>query len=669
MIPIGCRKGGYVYFSSPIHPRYLSAYTAYYFLSKVPEPFLLRSSIAYMQKSIALFPALLLSIFLAGQEKSPDTSYTLLWYQGKKIKNNVLLTPKKDTVRFDPSKSIVKVSSKTGKGKELDNLFAELNKTPQRVNEMISRVKAGMPKTVVPYYANIVTDAYTSIQQELSPILSNALAIPSETFARASAAATGHGPYASFEPAEQTFDEAMQEVLDFYEKHKNETIFYVPTPPRREFSYCLMNNKAVAANYERDFEQFRKDLVGRDEDIFQLCLKLYHHSEVFLDNEGKLDTDKKLTPVTSMLLKRQYDRAMLLINQFSNDPYRCWSVFRMSLLIDRQLALVGWYDEAQTIYIVWSSMENAIKSWALMFEKAMQDYDYPVALNIYAILGIERIAQLHDLDYNIPLDKLIKFNRFKLNMHVSSKISVDGGYQLAELNGDNWFSALPDSSGRLVWILIGPLVNKVSMTLVAAEFRGKIDFPYIGTRKWESQYPKMKIDFCDQQKDTLDIYMFHADGFKETWVFPQPQGAIDINIVPGILAATFLDVERINNNRNEIKNDPAVMERMKKDMLAKLEQMKKNGAAMPVANKGSMTTMQLAGMAEFRKLQHEMMQNSKQYDPLKFVFKPQPQKRSPVLLQEKLNGKELFPQNTSTEYAWFHLKLEQDPGCPFQPHL
>ena len=625
-----------------------------------------------MQKLIALFFALLFSFFLSAQERLPDTSYTLLWYKGKKIKTNVLLTPKKDTVRYDPSKSIVKVSSKTGKGKELDKMLAELNKTPQRVNEMMNKIKSGMPKTVVPYYVAIVRDSYTAVQREFSPALSNTLDIPVATFAKTTPVPNGHGPSVNNdEPAGQTFDEAMQEVLAYYAQHKSESITFVPTPPRREFSYCTMKDKTVDANYERDFEQFRKELLGKDEEIFQLYLKLYRHSELLFDEKGKLDTDKKLAPVNAMLLRRQHERGLLLVEQFGNDPYRCWAVFRTTLLIDRQLALVGWHDEHEggpsSVDLI---MQKAMHTWAAMFEEAMQEYDYPVALNIHAILSLERMAQMHDLDAKIPVDKLIKFNRFKLNMHVSAKISAEGGYQLAELKGDNWFCALPDSSGRLVWILIGPLVNKVSMDLSAAEFRGKIDFPYIGTRKWESQLPKMKLDFCDQQKDTLDIYMFYAQGFKETWVFPKPQGAIDILIVSGILGISFLDVERINQTKKELKSDPAAIEKLKKDMLAKLEQMKKSGAlSMPVSQQGSVSMTHLAGMAEIQKLTNEMMQQSKQYDPLKFVFSPKPQNRAPVVLQEKLNGKELFPQNTATEYAWFHLKLEQDPNCPFDVHL
>ena len=624
-----------------------------------------------MQKLIAVVVGLLFSFLLPAQQKTTDTSYTLLWYKGKKIKPNVLLTPGKDTVRYDPAKSIVKRSSKTGHGNQLDKMLAELDKTPQRMNEMISKVKAGMPKTVQPYYATIIRESYTHVQREFSPALSNTLEIPATVFAEPAAIATGHGPSPiDYEPGEQTFDEAMQEVLGYYEQHKNEKITFVPTPPRRELNYCSMKDKNLDAAWDRDFEQFRSALAGRDEAIFRLSLKLYHHAEVLLDDAGRLDTDKKLAPVTAMLLQRQHDKALLLVNQFGDDPYRCWAVFKITLLIERQLALVGWYDDhAGEPFTVWLIMQKALHAWAALFEKAMQEYDYSIALNIQAILSMERMAQLHNLDQKMPVNKLLQFNRFKLDMHVSSKLSVNGGYQLAELKGDNWFCALPDSTGRLVWILIGPLVNKVSMQLTAAEYRGKIDFPYIGTRQWETQLPKMKLDFCGQQKDTLDVYMFHAAGFKETWVFPKPQGAIDIIIVPGILSSTFMDVERIKKTRDELKADPAAIEKMKKEMLAKLEQMKKTGSLTPVANNGAMNMNRLAAMAEIQKMSNEMRQHSKQYDLFKFVFSPKPQNRTRLVLQEKLNGKELFPQNAATEYAWFHLKLEQDPNCPFEIYL
>ncbi|MEI9810883.1 MAG: hypothetical protein WDO16_25075 [Bacteroidota bacterium] len=81
-----------------------------------------------------------------------DTSYQLLWYAGKKIKPNVLLTPKGDTVIYNPAKGEIKVVSKNGPGKKFDNMLAELNKTPQRAQQMVNRLSR-MPKIMLPYYA------------------------------------------------------------------------------------------------------------------------------------------------------------------------------------------------------------------------------------------------------------------------------------------------------------------------------------------------------------------------------------------------------------------------------------------------------------------------------------------------------------------------------------
>lgn len=34
-----------------------------------------------------------------------------------------------------------------------------------------------------------------------------------------------------------------------------------------------------------------------------------------------------------------------------------------------------------------------------------------------------------------------------------------------------------------------------------------------------------------------------------------------------------------------------------------------------------------------------------------------------------MNGKELFPQNAATHYAWFHKTLELDPDGPYKLKL
>jgi hypothetical protein len=44
-----------------------------------------------------------------------------------------------------------------------------------------------------------------------------------------------------------------------------------------------------------------------------------------------------------------------------------------------------------------------------------------------------------------------------------------------------------------------------------------------------------------------------------------------------------------------------------------------------------------------------------------YLIKPVIQNKNKIVFKERLNGKELFPQNTSTEYAWLDISFEEDP--------
>jgi hypothetical protein len=49
----------------------------------------------------------------------------------------------------------------------------------------------------------------------------------------------------------------------------------------------------------------------------------------------------------------------------------------------------------------------------------------------------------------------------------------------------------------------------------------------------------------------------------------------------------------------------------------------------------------------------------------RYIFEPTVHNKENIVLKERLNGKELFPANTATEYAFFHLLLEHDPDGPY----
>lgn len=107
-----------------------------------------------------------------------DTSYHLLWYSGKKLQPNVLLTPGKDTVTYTPSRGTVKMASKAGKGKQLDNMLVELNKTSKRAQELIVRLSSKLSKAVLPSVSSNIRAAYNDVDDAYRKVLSSSVSLP-----------------------------------------------------------------------------------------------------------------------------------------------------------------------------------------------------------------------------------------------------------------------------------------------------------------------------------------------------------------------------------------------------------------------------------------------------------------------------------------------------------
>lgn len=98
--------------------------------------------------SMRSYALLLFLLATVGSFAQTDTSCQLLWYKGKKIKPNILHTPKGDTVRFNPASGELKVISKSGDRKRFNNMMLEFNKTNQLIQQQITRF-AKFPKPVL----------------------------------------------------------------------------------------------------------------------------------------------------------------------------------------------------------------------------------------------------------------------------------------------------------------------------------------------------------------------------------------------------------------------------------------------------------------------------------------------------------------------------------------
>lgn len=599
----------------------------------------------------------------------PTKTNQLLWFKGKLIKPNVLLTSTGDTVFYDAKKREIKRVSKSGTGKKFDNMLAELNKTSKRVDAAVQQILKSVPQPLQPDMIAAVQHAYTDLAEQWKPLLNNTYRLPEDDFRMTPKILNGKGGLHDMLGMEEEdpFEESLKKMRAYIAMHKDDDLgSLLPVPPVYNFSYCFPCDSVAGQRYQQEKEQFLSAIMAADVELHTEALKMCQYIQrKYIDQLDKPENaaikkqHDEAWAFHELMMERGVKRAVLLLDKYINDPYRLAAVFEFVLKTDRELQLMGVREE--------SALGNrdywpgVIKTMDDFFMKALNEKDYPIALNIRSILGHERTKQLLGMAKKETdlLSKVIKFNQFKLNSNITAKVSGNGGYVMGHVRGDNWFYAIPDKATcRLNWILARTTGDRTAKyKLLAAE---AAPGEYVGTKDWQSQPPVFKMDFCykegEEVADTIWANTFHPEGFREKWMFPPPAGLLEVETVSGVLMSSFLDIERMKEEAAALSKGK--IEQMKKDLETKYLQSMQN------ANTNQFNKLSLEMQADLEKMNREIKELLAKANPLKYIFTPQVNNRTTQIIKERLNGKEIFPEHAALEYAWFHLTMEHDPDGP-----
>ncbi len=627
-----------------------------------------------MKKILPLLLFLLATAVLhkksAAQKNKIDTTYHLFFYKGKKVKENVLLTPPGDTVSYNPAKRTLKKVSKSGTGKELDNMLAEINRTDQRMNEMMQKLVGGLPRTVAPYYAKPLKESYDDVKEVYASALSNTMKVDEiPGFAEPSAPQLTGRKNIFEETIEQLKikqELIYQECRDYIRKHQNENI-EVPTPPEKDYRYCSQCDNGIKERYKKAYAEFHEKLQGEESKLLGKLLAI-ERARQLSGRESELDGDNITDSTIKFIMKRMGKKANLLMDRYGNDPLRIGSAVPAALSMERTRQLLG-FDDSDENALKMSVVSSALKNFLTYLDKAVDEKDYTIALNPGLILSCFRQYMLmggsdKDIDNMKIFEKAINLNSFKLNIKVSGKLSGSNFMQLAELKGDNYFAAVLDSASkttcRLKWVLLGPDPEKKHMqfdlTDVKMEGEGK-EIVYAGTKKWKSPPPKLRIDFCDNGNDTAMITSFRPDG-KETWIVPE-YGPMDAPYMSNVLLGCFMDIDRLKKEANKEE-----MEKKMEEMKRQAEEFKKNYATGQTPSPSQVSTMMnMSKGLSAGSMISDMMQ---EYAIGSYLILPKPQNKNKVVFEERLDGKKLFPENPKIEYGWLEITLEQDADSLFK---
>src|SRR5690606_19724403 len=213
----------------------------------------------------------------SAQTKKPDH---LLWYKGKLIKPNILLTETGDTVFYTPQKRLVRVASKSGTGKQFDRMFAELNNSSKRINAAVLKIKQTAPRYLWADLSNAVDKAFSSVNEEWKPWLSNTITLPEADPAFAPSMKSAMGKGGTYNLAEDKvareenrYKEILKKFRAFREKHTNDNLSILPVPPRYDFSYCFPCDSIAQERYDKEVKRFIAEVSAVDSDIINEALQ------------------------------------------------------------------------------------------------------------------------------------------------------------------------------------------------------------------------------------------------------------------------------------------------------------------------------------------------------------------------------------------------------------
>jgi hypothetical protein len=457
-----------------------------------------------------------------------------------------------------------------------------------------------------------------------------------------------------------------EECREYIRKHQNEEV-EVPVPPQIDYRYCAQCDPGIKERYKKEYEEFYEKLTGEENNLVSRLLSIERSWQLF-GGESSLGKNSIADSIIKFIMKRMGKKANLLIDKYGNDPRRIGSVIPTALGIERSRQLLG-IDEYDENALKMGKIPELAKNFLTYLNKAVDEKDYSIALNpslillsyrTYILMGGDEKG-LGNLDI---LQKAVSLNSFKLKIHVSGKLSGRDFLQLAELKGDNYFAAVLDSGSRntcrLKWVLLGPDPEKKHMQFDLTDVKmqgGGGELVYAGPKKWKSPAPKLRIDFCENGKDTAFISSFRPEG-KETWIIPK-YGSKDMPLMNNVLLGCFMDIDRLKKENNKVE-----MTKRMEEMKQQAEVFKQNYSAGQMPSQSDMNSMmRMTRALTAGSMVSDMMQ---EYAIGSYLILPRPENKSTVIFKQRLNGKELFPENPKIEYAWFDITLEQDPDSPYK---
>lgn len=369
----------------------------------------------------------------------------LLWYQGNKINDSMLVTTDAKLVLYSKRRDMVIVQvGAVGKDPALA-IVKELSRNEEKKKAFYDRISAR--KTSVMLYPLIVNTLYEfdAVKLQYENLVKNTIALPAVVDANAYKTFSAGGKAASVSLLTSRIPGYVQKAYDdLMSKVKNYPSIDFPAPPTEDFGSCFSGN--CDSNARKDTEDNESEWLSSftryEGDVIRNAMSLMKTL-----NQLTLDTDADaLTMIPGIQKAMEFaqnrinNKIDLLVRKHGGDITRLSAIVRAVIAAERQKELIGVsadnsYGRSMT------KLLTLFDGFDKYLQQQMDARNYEVVLNLPFLIGIERQRQLlggngdKTAEY---MDRINAFNRFQLDMSMDYNGSwKDCGRMQENLFADN----------------------------------------------------------------------------------------------------------------------------------------------------------------------------------------------------------------------------------------
>jgi hypothetical protein len=455
----------------------------------------------------------------------------LLWYKGKKINANTLITTKGRVVQYNRVKNTVIVQPNNKADSPIINLIVNLGKSRQWTNNYVNTT-ASRKNSFFDYpLVMMAMKELDLIEQEYNKIADNTINLPGTgtnlMAAISQMPATGSGPFVDYKiNLADTLDpdawlrQMQQELLNLL---NNPPPLDFPAPPKHEFDLCYYCDPSLQAKYYRNKQAWGEKFTEYEDKLISIGLSIYRQFALLgndISDSGIPTLEQDIDRANKFAMQRLEQKLELLKQRYKDDVFRQEVVISTILGFERQKALLGVADENAGPPDL-----NFIKQFDDYIKDQIAAKNYNVIFNYAMILGHARQQALlgvtdegHEMDL---FQQVFDLNRFALTIDIDFAIEFKGIDDKPDMKVDGNLSTSQKIYVRLgrnkeckwQFYLFDPDYGSIVTRQSEATFRIPItanggtkkirvkedqweSYSYSGPTEMQMDFPSFSISFC-----------------------------------------------------------------------------------------------------------------------------------------------------------------------------